>query len=89
MAEQFTQGTMIIDGVEVGVSGRGVSRVTNGTYALDTVLTMPKYCGLTVEEVIDQDPQYLTWCLKNIRNFKLCKDSEYLLIDALKSSQTE
>ena len=38
-------------------------------YDLDDELSFGKYKGKTVEEVLEDDPTYLRWCLENVPSF--------------------
>lgn len=40
-------------------------------YDLDTVLDFGKHKGLTVEDVLNDDPRYLLWALENVERFEV------------------
>lgn len=38
-------------------------------YDLDSIMGFGKYANSTVEDVLEDDPSYLRWCLENIPRF--------------------
>jgi hypothetical protein len=38
---------------------------------LDTTMTFGQYEGDAVEDVIDKDAQYITWCIDTMNDFEL------------------
>ena len=49
------------------------------TFKLDTKLDFGKYKGLTVEEIIKKDPEYLGWAEDTIDWFELDSEAEAAL----------
>jgi len=52
-------------------------------------LTFGKYKGKTVQEVIDQNPRYLDWCLETIEWFDLSAEAREALEDSLVWSEPD
>lgn len=50
-----------------------------GIYELQTIFTFGKYKGMTVTEVIDTNPRYLSWAENNIDGFILAPEVEEIL----------
>jgi hypothetical protein len=50
---------------------------------LDGKLTFGKYKGLTVREVIEENPGYLVWAISNIEWFNLDSQAHFQLDKAL------
>jgi len=50
-------------------------------YSLETELIFGKHVGKTIEQIIEDDVGYITWCLENIETFNLDPKAEdmYLL----------
>ena len=46
---------------------------------LDHKLTFGKHKGKTIEDVLEDDPRYLRWCMENIDDFELDRAVEHLL----------
>lgn len=44
------------------------------SYDLDTLFTFGKYEGKTLKEIIEQEPDYLDWCVINLDHFYLSDD---------------
>lgn len=44
--------------------------------SLDFKLNFGKYRGRTIDEILDEDPTYIRWCIDNIYWFKLSKEDE-------------
>lgn len=42
-------------------------------YKLNTILKFGKHKGKTVEQVLNNDPTYIRWCLKNVDFFEMSK----------------
>jgi hypothetical protein len=40
-------------------------------YTLDTKIKFGKHKLFTIQEVIDDDPTYIEWCLDNVKGFEL------------------
>lgn len=40
-------------------------------YDLDTPLQFGKHKGRPVEDVLNEDPYYLYWCLENVEHFQV------------------
>lgn len=40
-------------------------------YSKNICLPFGQYKGLTVNEIIELDPKYLLWCMKNVKDFDL------------------
>lgn len=40
-------------------------------YDLDSLLKFGKYKGKVLEDVLNDDPEYLAWCLENIEWFEV------------------
>jgi hypothetical protein len=57
------------------------------TYKLEDKITFGKYSerdlpkAMTIEEIIDQDPEYLVWCLDNVSGFDLHFEAMETLMD--------
>lgn len=43
------------------------------TYDLDDCLPFGKHQGRLIEDVLDEDPNYLLWCLENVDDFEVDK----------------
>jgi hypothetical protein len=41
------------------------------TYQLHSVLKFGQYKGESINEVIKTDPEYIVWCLKNLKHFMI------------------
>ena len=41
------------------------------TYHLNTTMSFGKHNGQSIQQIIDQDPQYLNWCIINLDHFML------------------
>jgi hypothetical protein len=44
-----------------------------------------KCSNITIGQLIKTDPEYITWCLKNWKNFKLYKKLQELYLETLKN----
>jgi hypothetical protein len=53
--------------------------MTAKLHKLDTIMTFGQYKGMTVAEVLEEDPQYLKWAYENIEWF----DLEVSITDAI------
>lgn len=51
-------------------------------YAEDDFLDFGKYKGMTIKEVIDDDPEYLVWCLDNVNFFDVSENVLQLIENA-------
>lgn len=40
-------------------------------YDLDDPLRFGKFKGRTVEDILDEAPEYLLWCLENVEQFEV------------------
>lgn len=45
-------------------------------YGLNSVLEFGKYKGQTIKQVLEQNVDYITWCLENINHFALDEEAE-------------
>jgi hypothetical protein len=54
------------------------------TYYLNTTMSFGKHNGQSIQQIIDQDPQYLNWCIINLDHFML----ENELFENLKNNGT-
>lgn len=52
-------------------------------------LMFGKYKGMTLEEVIYEDPGYIQWCIENIKDFVLADKAYILYTTELELSQSE
>lgn len=50
-------------------------------YNLNTVFKFGKYKGKTLKQVIDEDINYVVWCLSDINEFRLDNDAIVYFID--------
>ncbi len=50
------------------------------TYGLSSKITIGKHAGLTIEEIIQDDPSYLEWALDEIERFEL-NDEALAMLD--------
>ena len=41
------------------------------TKGINSTLTFGKYKGKTVLQVIDENPSYIVWCIRNVTNFSI------------------
>jgi hypothetical protein len=48
-------------------------------YDLETQFTFGKYNGLTLEQVIEKNPGYISWCLNNLDHFFMSKEIQYVI----------
>ncbi len=48
----------------------------NQTLNLKSKLNFGKHKGKTIDEVLEEDPTYIRWCLENIDWFKLSEEDE-------------
>jgi len=48
-------------------------------YNLEDTITFGKYRGRTIEDIIDEDCEYIVWCLENIKWFVLSTKAESYL----------
>jgi hypothetical protein len=54
-----------------------VTRASEGMpYGLYNRMDFGQYEGEYVQDVIRLDPGYITWCLKNVKGFKLTRETE-------------
>lgn len=47
--------------------------------SLSSKMYFGKYKGETIEDIIENDPQYVDWCLENVKHFSLNDEAEELL----------
>src|SRR6056297_3524525 len=45
------------------------------TYYLNTHIHFGKYKGLTIEEIMNINPGYLSWCIENLDHFVLAEEA--------------
>jgi hypothetical protein len=50
-------------------------------YNLTTEMTFGKHQGITIDEIITKDKNYISWCIINLDHFMISKDS----LDEMKS----
>lgn len=54
-------------------------------YKLETVLDFGKYRGLTVQEAIDRDPQYMMW-VKQYTNTEFTAEVDITLLNKIEEN---
>lgn len=52
-------------------------------FRFNDIVLFGKYRDWAIEDVIEEDPSYVSWCKRNIRSFTLDPKLEVLLADAL------
>ena len=53
------------------------------TYTLLSIMKFGKYKGNTLQDVIDDDPRYVQWCINELEWFKVDQEAKMYLQEAL------
>ncbi|CZR99339.1 hypothetical protein CDFC105_72944 [Clostridioides difficile] len=65
------------------VETKKMKKPINGIYDIDTNLDFGKYRNLEIKEIINLNPNYLIWAIKNIDKFKLSCNAINILCEKL------
>lgn len=55
----------------------------------EDVLTFGKHKGLTIEDVFNEDPQWLEWAMENVEGFDFCQEDKDKIYDAAYEAQQD
>lgn len=72
----------------IRIALRAMSRKSKW-FALGDPLTFGKYEDEILDTVIQTDPTYIVWCIRNIEGFLISEEAEDLLIEVLRREDIE
>lgn len=58
-------------------------------YQMATVLRFGMHRGKTVQEILDTDPRYIDWALKNVGSFQMSEEDKESVADRVFKHQQE